>query len=413
MLRPLSLFIGLRYTLARRRNRSVSFISAIAMVGIILGVALLITVLSVMNGFDRELRQRILSIVPQVTLYHRDGLQDWPDWREQVLQTEGVAAATPFVELQAMLHSKGQTRPALIYGLDDEFEATVSIIDQYLKPATLQALNADSELIALGSGLAEALELTLGDAVTLILPRRDSEGGQRAAAQVRRVKVADIFATGTELDHSLSLLGLASAAELTTKQGASGLHLRVDDLFAAPAVASVLRSQLPFGFYINDWTRTHGNIYTAIRMSKNLVSLLLFLIIAIAAFNVVSTLVMVVVDKQGDIAILRTLGMTEREVMTTFVVQGTLIGVLGTLLGALLGVLLSLTVADMVAALERVFAIQFLQSDIYPVSFLPAALQAGDVVLVTTVSLLMSLLATLYPARKAARVQPAEALRYD
>ncbi|MGH1440320.1 MAG: lipoprotein-releasing ABC transporter permease subunit [Cellvibrionaceae bacterium] len=417
-----SLFVGLRYTLTRRRNRSVSFISAIAMVGIILGVALLITVLSVMNGFDRELKERILTIMPQVTLYKSGGLDDWRSLREQVISSDDIVAATPFVELQVMLHQGKKTQPALIYGVDAEYESTVSNIGRYLKADTIrslnqQPLNQQQGVIALGSGVAKKLGLELDDRVTIIVPRTaSSTAASSSAPAIRRLKIIDIFKTGTELDHSLALMGLENAAAINDSQittGITGLHLKIDNLFAASRVAASLRSQLPLSFYTTDWTRTHGNIYYAIKMSKSLVSLLLLLIIAIAAFNVVSTLVMVVVDKQGDIAILRTLGVSNQQIMAIFMVQGSIIGIVGTIVGVVLGVILSLTVAKLVAGLEQLFNVTFLESDIYPVSFLPSSLHLSDVILVASVSLVMSLLATIYPARKASRVQPAQALRYD
>lgn len=412
-----SLFVGLRYTLTRRRNRSVSFISAIAMVGIILGVALLITVLSVMNGFDRELKERILTIMPQVTLYKSGGLDDWRSLREQVITSDDIVAATPFVELQVMLHQGRKTQPALIYGIDAEYESTVSNIGRYLKPETISSLSQGQGIIALGSGLAKKLGLELNDRVTVIVPRMaSSEAASSSAPAIKRLTIIDIFKTGTELDHSLALMGLENAALINDRQvttGVTGLHLKIDNLFSASRVAASLQSQLPLSFYTNDWTRTHGNIYYAIKMSKSLVSLLLLLIIAIAAFNVVSTLVMVVVDKQSDIAILRTLGVSNQQVMAIFMVQGSIIGIVGTLVGVVLGVILSLTVAKLVSGLEQLFNVTFLESDIYPVSFLPSSLHLSDVILVASVSLVMSLLATIYPARKASRVQPAQALRYD
>ena len=427
MLASVSVLIGLRYMLTRRRSRSVSFIAAIAMTGIVLAVALLITVLSVMNGFDRELKQRILSIMPQVTLYYPQHsgsgeLASWPVLRRQVLQMDGAVAATPFVEFQAMLYQGKGTQPTLVYGLDRQYASTVSSIGRYLQQGTLEKINRNKYTIALGQGLAAKLDVGLNDVITVIVPKTAPEssaaGGKPSSSKrpptIRRLTVVDIFNTGTELDHSLSLLGLKSAGELHgSPLAVSGLHIKVEDLFAAPQLASTLQAQLPFGFYSSDWTRTHGNIYYAIRLSKSLVSLLLLLIIAIAAFNVISTLVMVVVDKQKDIAILKTLGMHRNQVTAIFMVQGTIIGVIGTLLGLLLGLVLALSIESIIARLESWFNVTFLHSDIYPVSFLPSSLQLNDVVLVCAISLVMSLLATIYPARKAAALQPAEVLRYD
>jgi lipoprotein-releasing system permease protein len=411
MMQPASLFIGLRYTFTQRRSRSVSFISGIAMVGIVLGVGLLITVLSVMNGFDKELKERILNIMPQVTIYHPSGIHQWSSVRQQVLEVEGVAAVTPFVELQTMLHVGRNTQPALIYGVESNYQNTVSKIAQFLAPDTIESLAQNNNYIAVGSGLAEKLKLEKNDFVTVIVPRADQSGEMPA---IQRMSAIDIFTTGTELDHSLALMGLQSAADLSEQpRVVSGLQIKVDDLFAAPSTAYNIRQQLLNGYYSTDWTRTHGNIYYAIRMSKNLVSLLLLLIIAIAAFNVVSTLVIVVVDKQKDIAILRTMGMSDGQIMSVFITQGTIIGVIGTLLGIVLGVVLALTVDQIVAALESFLGVTFLQSDIYPISFLPSHLDWNDVAIVAMVSLVMSFIATFYPARKAMKLLPAEALRYD
>ncbi|MBX2810129.1 MAG: lipoprotein-releasing ABC transporter permease subunit [Cellvibrionaceae bacterium] len=411
-----SLFIGLRYMASRRRNRSVSFIAAIAMTGIVLGVALLITVLSVMNGFDRELRERILSIMPHITLYQSaGGLEDWPDLRERIVRDYPVAGVAPFVELQAMLNAGKHTRSALVYGVEPGLESSVSRINEFLSPSTLTALSETANAIAVGQSLAKALMVSPGDQLTLIVPRA---GNAMRTPAIKPMSVIDVFTTGTELDQTLALMGLGAAKRLRLQPDTvSGLHIKTADLFQAPVLAhqlaKQLRSQLGLAYYSSDWTQTHGNIYAAIQMSKNLVSLLLFLIIAIAAFNVVSTLMMVVVDKQGDIAILRTLGVTTGGIMLIFVTQGMLMGVIGTLIGVVLGIALSLSVEALIATVERVFDTVFLQTDIYPISFLPSSIEVSDVVFVALVSVIMSLLSTLYPAWKAARVNPAQALRYD
>lgn len=404
-------FIGLRYVLSRQRSRSVTFISRIAMIGIVLGVALLILVLSVMNGFDRELRERILSIMPQVTLYHTSGVAEWSPLRQQLLDREDVVAVAPFVELQGMVNRGKNTEPLLIYGVDAELEPTVSIIHQFLDDQTLQALNANSAAIVLGNSLAKKLDVTVGDKFNLIIPRAE---GQSKIPAVRRVQLIDVLHTKTEVDGALALMGMDAAASLSiTPEAVSGLHIKAGDLFLSPQIARELQSQLPYGFYVSDWTRTHGNIYYAIQMSKNLVSLLLLLIVAIAAFNVVSTLVMVVVDKQKDIAILKTLGLGTRQTLSIFVIQGGLIGFIGTVIGIIAGIVLSLSIQSLVSRLESLLGISFLSSDIYPVSYLPSALYWQDVALIAGVSFLMSLLATIYPAWRAGRVKPAETLRYE
>lgn len=422
-----SLLLGLRYTIARQRSRSVSFISRVTMMGIVLGVSLLIVVLSVMNGFDKELRERILQIMPQVTLYQTGGMQDWSSLREQLLSNEQIIGVSPFVELQAMVNVGKNTEPTLIYGIDHQLESTTSIIHQFLQPETRLALTNNKDAIVLGRGLADTLGVNIGSKVSIIVPRAE---GQSVPPAIRRLQVIDVLNTGTEIDAALALMDIRVAASLSVYGESistdeksnnannrslvvSGVHLKLDDLFAAASLANNLQAQLPYGFYTTNWTRTHGNIYYAIQMSKKLVSLLLLLIIAIAAFNVVSTLVMVVLDKQSDIAILRTLGASNRQVIAVFMVQGTVISVIGTAIGVCVGVVLAWFVQDIVVFIEALLSIQFLKSDIYPISYLPAQLLWFDVLLVMAVSLSMSFLATLYPAWRATKVLPAEALRYD
>lgn len=409
---PISLFIGVRYLVQRKRSRSVSFISAIAMTGIVLGVGLLITVLSVMNGFDRELRERILNIMPQVTVLNRNGIEDWATQRDQLLKDPDVIGVAPYIEVQTLLNVGKTTKPALIYGIDSELEATVSRITQFISPASLQALETDTNSVVLGKHLADSLNLHIDDKLTIVTPRA-SAAGRRAPAIVR-AKLIDTLTTGTELDHSFGLMGLATAAPLSSQvTGISGFHIKVASLFSASSVAARLNNQLPLSYRVSDWTQTHGNIYLAIQMSKSLVGLLLFLIIAIAAFNVVSTMVMVVVDKQTDIAILQTLGLSRGQVMTVFIVQGMIIGTLGTIGGVALGVFLANFVDEGVSLIEQLFNTRFLQSDIYPVDFLPSAIQFSDVVAVAGLSFFMCFISTIYPAWKASTVNPAVALRHD
>lgn len=414
MINSVSVLLGLRYTLARQRSRSVAFISRVAMIGIVLGVSLLIVVLSVMNGFDKELRERILRIMPQVTLYHSEGVADWPSLREQVMENDEIIAISPFVELQGMLNVGKNTVPALVYGVDKDLEKTTSIIHQFLKPDTLSVLSGSDSSIVLGLHVAEKLAVNVNDTISLIIPSAEGFGRPSQGATVRRLQVVDILKTGTEVDNSLAIMGIDVAAKLSAyPERVSGLHINITDLFLSSSIAQQLQSQLPFGFYATDWTRTHGNIYYAIQVSKNLVSLLLLLIIAIAAFNVVSTLVMVVVDKQSDIAILRTLGASNQQIIAIFIFQGAIIGIIGTAIGVVVGILLALSIQDIVTFIESLFNVHFLKSDIYPVSYLPSQLLWEDVIFVVVVSVLMSLVATLYPAWRAAKIQPAVALRYD
>lgn len=411
MNKSISLTIGLRYAGARQRSQLVSFISGISIVGLILGVSLLLVVLSVMNGFDRELRERILGVMPQAAIYHRHGIESWQQLQQQLEAHPEVGAAAPFVQLQGLASHKRQVSPVSIYGIEPSQESRVSIIESYLAPAEFQQLATDPTAVVLGQALADKLKVSIGSRVTLVVPRK---GQSRSAPRIKVLRVGGILTTGTEVDNSLALVHLPQAMSLSDyPERVGGMRLQVTDLFDAPRVAYELVRDLPYGYYGSDWTRSHGNLFQAIQMSKGLVGLLLFLIIAIAAFNVVSTLIMVVVDKQGDIAILRTLGASTGTIMKVFMVQGSLIGVIGTVSGILLGVVLSQVVTDAVAWIEQLFGIQFLKSDVYPISYLPSDLRWPDVVLVGLVSLCMSFLATLYPAWRASRVNPAEALRYE
>ena len=414
MAAPIAVRIGLRYCLSRRRSGSVSLIAGIAMMGLVLGVALLIVVMSVMNGFDRELRQRILSIVPQISLYHSQGISDWPSVSDYLSNQVDLAGIAPFVELQGLISTRGKAEPVLIYGVSEAHEQQVSTLDDYLADNTLSQLNTRERSVALGRTLANKLAIDEGDKLTIVIPHSNTSSRSRVAPSVATLTVVDIFETQTEVDRSLLVMGLMSASSLSPQPGkVTGLRIRIDDLFQAPHVAQALKQQLPYGFYTQDWTRTHGNIYQAVQLSKQLVGLLLVLIIAIAAFNVVSTLVMVVVDKEGAIAILRTLGATRGEIMWVFIVQGVLIGVLGTLAGCVLGLLLAVSVPSLVNWVESLFQVTFLKADVYPISYVPVDIVTTDVVVIAGVSLLMSFLATIYPAFKAAKVQPAQALRYE
>lgn len=406
---PLPLFIGLRYTGSRRRNQLVSFISLISMVGLVMGVALLLIVLSVMNGFDRELRERILGVMPQATVFHRNGIVDWPTYAEQFERHPLVLASAPFVQLHGLLSQGVRVAPVIVYGVDAARELQVSRIGEFVRGKALNELAANELLI--GAGVARQLQVQAGDALTLVVPDKEDAGQM---PRVGGFVVAGIVDTGTEVDNGLALSRLDTAASLLGQPGmVSGIRLKITDLFRSRQVVSELMDSLDYGFYGSEWTRSHGNLFQAVQMSRKLVGLLLFLIIAIAAFNVVSTLVMVVVDKQSQIAILRSQGAGTGTIMQIFMVQGTLIGLAGTLLGLLLGSLGSLWVSDFVSWLERLLDIRFLASDVYPVSYLPSDFRWQDCRSVGVTAMLMSLLATIYPAWKASRVAPADALRFD
>ena len=413
MFRPLSFYIGLRYTAAKRRNHFISFISLTSMIGLMLGVAVLIIVLSVMNGFDRELKQRILGMVPHAVIEGSGPLQDWETIDRQVQQHPRVLAAAPFIQGQGMVTGGGNVRGVLLNGVLPEQEKTVSIIERHMVDGSLQDLEAGEFGIIVGRLMAASLRLQIGDKVTVVLPEA-SVTPAGVLPRLKRFTVKGIFSVGAELDGNYTLIHMDDAAKLMRTGGkALGVRLLVDDLFAAPRVAEQAARALEGRYYISDWTRTHGNLFQAIRMEKTMIGLLLMFIVAVAAFNIVSTLVMVVTDKTADIAILRTMGATPGRIMRIFIVQGAVIGVFGTLIGTGLGVVGALNISGFIAWLEGALGHQFLSADVYFISYLPSQLQWQDVFIISGAGLAMSLLATIYPAWRASRVDPAEALRYE
>ena len=406
---PLALFIGLRYTGSKRRNQLVSFISLISMAGLAMGVALLLIVLSVMNGFDKELRERILGVMPQATIFHRNGVENWPVYQQQFEAHGHVLASAPFVQLQGLMSLGTGVAPVSVYGVEANAEQRVSRLHEFIKSSSLEQLQDDQ--ILLGLGVANKIHARVGDIVSLIVPDKTDAASMPKVGVFVFVGVVD---TGTEVDNGLAITTIQGAALLSEfPDKVSGIRLKLDDLFSARQVIQDLMQELSFGFYGSDWTRSHGNIFQAVQMSRQLVGLLLFLIIAIAAFNVVSTLIMVVVDKQGQIAILRSQGASRFDILCVFTVQGGMIGIVGTGIGLILGVAGALTVTDFVAWIESFFGIHFLASDVYPVSYLPSDFRWSDCVNVGLTAILMSFVATLYPAWRASRVAPAEALRFD
>jgi len=413
MFKPLSLYIGLRYTAAKRRNHFISFISMTSMIGLMLGVAVLIIVLSVMNGFDRELKQRILGMVPHAVIMGNGPLDDWRVVDEAAVQNPHVLAAAPFIQGQGMITGQGKVQGVVLNGVLPEEESQVSIIQDHMVIGNLEDLRPGEFGIIVGQMLAVSMRLNIGDKVTVVMPEA-SVTPAGVLPRLKRFTVVGIFRVGAELDSSYSLIHMDDAAKLMrTGDRAQGVRLLVDNLFAAPRVAQEVAQSLPGSYRISDWTRTHGNLFQAIRMEKTMIGLLLMFIVAVAAFNIVSTLVMVVTDKTGDIAILRTMGATPGRIMRIFIVQGAVIGITGTLVGTGLGILGGLYISEVIAWLESAVGIQFLSADVYFISYLPSQLQWQDVAIISGSGLAMSLLATLYPAWRASRVQPAEALRYE
>ncbi|MEL0167870.1 MAG: lipoprotein-releasing ABC transporter permease subunit [Pseudomonadaceae bacterium] len=414
MFRPLPFFIGLRYTRAKRRNHFISFISLISMLGLTLGVMVMIIVLSVMNGFDRELRTRILGMVPHATINGYQPISDWRTLAERFEQNPKVIGTAPFIQLQGMLTHNGSVAPVLVNGIEPQAEKRVSILDNHMQSGSLDNLAAGEFGIVIGELIAKRFNVAVGDKLTFVLPEA-SVTPAGVFPRLKRFTVIGVFKVGAELDASLAMIHVDDAARLSRWEPGQvqGVRLKLTNLFEAPQVAWDLVRELPGDYYAQDWTRTHGNLFAAIKMEKTMVGLLLMLIVAVAAFNIISTLIMVVTDKKADIAILRTLGATPGSIMGIFMVQGSLIGVVGTVSGCILGVLTALNVSEMVAWLERVLGIQFLSSDVYFISYLPSELIWTDVVTICVTALSLSFLATLYPAWRASRTEPAEALRYD
>ncbi|MDH4134231.1 MAG: lipoprotein-releasing ABC transporter permease subunit [Gammaproteobacteria bacterium] len=415
MSRPFELLVGLRYTRAKRRNHFISFISLTSMIGIALGVMVLITVLSVMNGFGEELRARILGVVSHITVTgERGSIANWEAVEKQASALQGYVASAPFVQGQGMVMRGRTASGVIVRGILPTEEPKVATLVDKIVEGKLDALKAGEFGIVLGRELAWKLGVHVGSIVTLVTP----EGQFTPAGLLPRLKrftVVGIFEVGMyEFDSGLALLHINDAAQLYQIPGrVTGVRIKLDDIYQAPRRALELNETLGENYRIRDWTREHANFFRALKMEKTVMFVIMFFIVAVAAFNIVSTLVMMVADKRAEIAILRTLGAGPKSIMAIFMVQGSIIGVVGTLLGAISGVLLALNVETVVPFLERIFGIRFLAADVYYISDLPSRLEWADVTAITLVSLLMSFFATLYPAWRASQTQPAEALRYE
>ena len=415
---PLALYIGKRYASIRSRNQLIGFISLLSILGLSLGVAILITVLSVINGFDRELQNRILAMVPHITMYsgRSDALLTSDDWSVMAAALEGtdhITGTSPFLQVEGMLVANGTSKGIVLSGVDPVAEQDISIIEEFITEGSFNGLDDRSYNMLIGAELAATLNVQPGDRVTLVstvVPITPLGEFTRK----KQFTVSGIFQVGSQLDAGLAVAHVSDVQRVYRLGDAiHGLRIQIDDLFDVNAISDDIRQNISDDFMLSNWTWDYGNIYENIRLSKSLVGFLLSLLVAVAAFNVVVSLVMVVKEKRGDIAILRTMGTSLGSIRNIFLVQGLGIGLMGTGIGLVLGIIFSLTVSDIVSWLESAVDMQFLSADIYPVNYLPSQLQANDLIVVSIIALSLTILATLLPASAAARIDPAEVLRYE
>lgn len=413
MLKNIPLYIGLRYTRAKRRNQFISFISAFSLVGMALGVMALIIVLSVMNGFDREMKERILSVVPHGFIDQTPFLDDWKILAAQVEAHPEVVAAAPYIASSAMVSYSGGFEAIELQGVLPDVESKVSIVDQKMVVGDMAALQPGEYGIVMGRLLASRLMLTPGDKVRVTSPEINMTP-MGAFTRSRSFTLVGVFEAKAQVDSTLALVHLSDAQKFLRQQGAQGLHVKTTDLYVAARVMAELRQQLGADqYHVKDWSQTQGSLFQAVKMEKIVIGSLLMIIIAVAAFNIVSSLVLMVADKRSDIAVLRTMGVSARHVMGVFIVQGSAVGFFGTLIGAILGCLVALLLPSLMPFMESLLGLQVFDPEVYFISQLPSVLLWQDVVLICSVALLLSFVATLYPAYRAAQIEPAEALRYE
>ena len=419
MFKPLSVFLGWRYVRSRHGNGFSAFISASSTIGIALGVTVLIVVLSAMNGFERELSQKLLSIIPHVELVSvNEPIKGWKK-RIDKLQTESsVIAAAPVIKMTGMLQHGLKLKAVEVRGVDAQLEKQVSSIDDYIIAGKWQALitsKLNENTIIIGSGVATKLSVALGDKIQLLLPPPEASNDVKqvfSAPITRQVEVVGIFKFGGTVDETLAYIPMALASNVMgyEENETQSIRLKITDVFSAPKIALQVAYNFDHYVYINNWTRTQGHLFNDIQLVRMVMFIVLVLVIGVASFNIVSTLIMAVNEKQGDIAILKTMGASSSTIMFAFIAQGLVNGVVGSLLGALCGVYLALNLTDIISALEQFLGITFLSGDVYFINYLPSVLQPNDVYVTVITALIMSLLATLYPAWRATKIEPAQVL---
>ncbi|KIQ21518.1 lipoprotein-releasing ABC transporter permease subunit [Xanthomonas campestris] len=413
MFKPIPVAIGLRYLRAKRRNGFISFISMASILGIALGVTVLITTLAVMSGFQKEIRDRLLQMAAHATVSAEGApMQDWRHAVEVASADPRIAGAAPYIETESLLQGP-RKQPAIVRGVIPSEEATVSVLAKKMQQGSVDSLTPGSYNIVIGKELALWLGVDVGDSIVVLLS--DTQATPLGAMpRLKRFTVSGIFEAGyNEIDRGLAVVNMEDLARVLRMDGVTGVRLRLHDMDQAFTVARDLALKLRGPYRVSDWTQENANLYHSLKMEKTVMGILLSLIVAMGAFNLVSSQVMLVTDKQADIAILRTLGLSPGGVMQVFMVQGSLIGFMGTIMGVIGGIVLTLNLERILGAIEAVFSVKLLPEDVYYITGLPTDMQTQDVVVITVVALVMSFLATLYPAWRASRTQPAEALRYE
>lgn len=415
MFRPLELFVGFRYLRAKRRNHFISFISLVSILGMALGITVIITVLSVMNGFQHEIKERILSMTTHATVLELNGqLRDWKGVARRLQGDPVIKGSAPYVQGQGMIAHGGQVTGAVLTGIEPHLESRVSGMAGHVLDVTLDVLRPGEFRVLLGVDLANYLGVEVGDKIAVITPEATVTPAG-ILPKFRRFTVAGNYSVGMpDYDRNTAAIHIEDAKRLfRLGDSVTGLRLKLEDLLNAPVITGRLREQLGEDFWVTDWTHHNRNFFRALKMEKTMMLIIMTLIVAVAAFNIVSMLVMVVTDKQSDIAVLRTVGVTPASIMKIFIVQGTLIGLVGSILGAVGGVLLASNLEDIVSGIERLLDAKVLPPDVYPISDFPSQIISTDVVTACVIAFVLTVCATLYPAWKASRTQPADALRHE